>query len=75
MLTLQEIIYDSQFESDSRALLKKPDFFFGDSIEVDEAAFYDGDYKWLCQIGNKRFSLLNMEQMSPQHISMCRTMD
>ena len=37
MLTLREIISDSRFESDSRALLRKPDFFFGDSIEEDEA--------------------------------------
>ena len=32
MLTLQEIIFDSRFESNPRALLRKPDFFFGDSI-------------------------------------------
>jgi len=42
MLTLREIISDSWFESDSRALLRKPDFFFCDSIKVDEAALYDG---------------------------------
>ena len=47
MLILREIIFDSWFESDSRALVKKPDFFFGDSIEEDEAALYDGNYKWL----------------------------
>ena len=45
MLTLKEIISDGRFKSDSRALLKKPDFFFGDSIKEDEAALYDGDYK------------------------------
>jgi len=45
--------------------LRKPDFFFGDSIEEDEAAFYDRDYKRLCQIGNRRFFLLNMERMYP----------
>jgi len=44
MLTLREIIFDGRFESDSRALLRKPDFFFGDSIEEDEAALYDEDY-------------------------------
>ena len=38
MLTLCEIIFYFQFELDSRALLRKPDFFFGDSIEEDEAA-------------------------------------
>ena len=45
MLTLQEIISDGRFKLDSRAPLKKPDFFFGDSIEEDEAALYDRDYK------------------------------
>ena len=78
MLTLWKIISDSRFESDSCTLLTKPDFFFDDSIEEDEAALYDGDYKWLCQIGNKRFFLLNMEQMYPltylQHMSVCWTM-
>jgi len=79
MLTLQEIISDGRFKSDSRALLRKLDLFFGDSIEEDEPAFCDGDYKWLCQIGNRRFFLPNMEQMYPlaylQHMSMRRTMD
>ena len=62
-----------------RALLRKPDFFFGDSIEEDEAALYDGDYKWLRQIGNRRFFLPNMERMYPlaylQYMSACQTMD
>ena len=79
MLTLREIISDGQFESDSRALLRESNFFFGDSIEEDEAAFYDGDYKWLHQIGNRTFFLPNMEWMYPlaylQHMFMCRTMD
>jgi len=79
MLTLREIISDDRFESDSRTLLRKPDFFFGDSIEEDGAALYDGDYKWLFQIDNWRFFLQNMEWMYPlaylQHMSVCRTMD
>ena len=79
MLTLWEIISDSRFESNSCALLRKPDFFFGDSIEEDEAIFYDGDYKWLRQIGNKRFFLPNMKRMYPlaylQHMSVRRMMD
>ena len=64
---------------DFRALLRKPDFFFGDLIEEDEAAIYDEDYKWLRQIGNRRFFLLNMERMYPltylQHMFVCQTMD
>ena len=79
MLTVREIISDGWLESDSRALLRKPDVFFGDSIEEDEAVLYDGDYKWLHQIGNRRFFLPNMEQMYPlaylQHMSVCQMMD
>ena len=65
MLTLWEIISVGRFKFDSHALLRKPDFFFGDSIEEDEAILYDGDYKWLCQISNRRFFLPNMERMYP----------
>ena len=50
MLTLWEFISDGQFKSDSRALLRKPDFFFGDSIEEDEAALYDGDYNGFARL-------------------------
>ena len=78
MLTLWELIFDGQFESDSRTLLRKPDFFFSDSIEEDGAALYEWNYKWLRQISNKRFFLPNMERMYPpaylQHMSVCRTM-
>ena len=78
-LTLREIISDGRFESDSRALLRKPDFFFGDSIEEDEAALYDRNYKWLCQIGDRKFFLPNMERMYPlayrQHMSVRQIMD
>ena len=79
MLTLQEIISDGRFESDSGGLLRKPDFFFGDLIEEDDVALYDWDYKWLCQIGSRRFFLLNMEWMYPlaylHHMSVCQIID
>jgi len=79
MLTLRVIISNGRFESDSRALLRKPDFFFGDSIEEDEVTLYDGNYKWLRQIGDRRFFLLNMERMYPlaylQHMSVRQIMD
>ena len=79
MLTLREIISDGQFKSDSRALLRKPNFLFSDSIEEDEAVLYDRDYKWLRQIGNRRFFLPNMKRMYPltylQHMSARRMMD
>ena len=75
MMTLRKIISDGRFESDSRALLRKPDFFFGDSIEEDEAALYDGNHKWLRQIGDRKFFLPNMERMYPlaylQDMSVC----
>jgi len=79
MLTFREIISDSQFESDSHTLLRKPAFFFGDSIEEDEIALYDGNYKWLRRIGDRKFFLPNMERTYPlaylQHMSVCQIMD
>ena len=66
-------------ESDSHALLTKPDFFFVDSIEEDEASLYDGDYRWLRLVDNRRFFLPNMERMYPlaylRHMSVRQTMD
>ena len=51
-MTLRELISDGMFESDNRRLLRKPEFLFGDGIEEDDEDLYDGNYKWLCQIGN-----------------------
>ena len=65
MLTLQEILSNGLFESDSRALLRKPGFFFGDAIIEEDRILCDGDYKWLRQIGDRRFFLPNMERMYP----------
>jgi len=79
MVTFWEIISDGLFESDSRTPLRKPAFFFGDAIEEDDKILYDGDYKWLRQIGDMRFFLPNMERMYPlsylQHMSVHRTME
>ena len=36
MLTLQEILSDGPFESDSSTLLRKPAFFFGEAITEDD---------------------------------------
>ena len=33
------------FESDTRVVLKKPDFFFGDAITEKDRVLYEGDYK------------------------------
>ena len=65
MLTLREIISDGQFESDSHTLLRNPGFFFGDAIKEDDRILYDGDYKWLHQIEDKKFFLPNIERMYP----------
>ena len=52
VLTLREILSDRKLKSEDRRLLRKPEFFFGDSIERDDENLYNRDYKWLCQIGN-----------------------
>ena len=74
MLTFREIITNGWFESDTRIVLKKPDFFFGDAITEDDRVLYDRDYKWLRQIEDRRFFLPNMERMYPlaylQHTSV-----
>ena len=43
MLTLREIISVGLFESDSRILLRKPAFFFGDAIDEDDRILHDED--------------------------------
>ena len=62
---LWEIMMDGWFESDFLVALKKPDFFFGVAITEDDMILYDGDKKWLCQIGDKKFFFPNMERMYP----------
>ena len=56
---------DGRFECDSRVALKKPDFFFGNAITKDDRILYDGDYKWLRQIREKKFFLPNMKRIYP----------
>ena len=69
---------EGRFKSDSRVELKKLDFFC-DAIAEDERTLYDGDYKWLRQIRERKFFLPNMERMYPlaylQHMSVRRTME
>jgi len=45
MLTLWGLLSDGKFESGSHALLRKLDFFFGDSINKDEEVLYNDNYK------------------------------
>jgi len=79
MVTLWEIISDRLFETDSRTPLRKPVFLFGDAIDENDRILHDGNYKWLRQIGDRRFFLPNMERMYSlsylQHMSVHRTMD
>ena len=56
---------NGRFESDTRIALRKTDFFFDDAITEDDRFLYFGDYKWLSQIGDRRFFLPNMERMYP----------
>ena len=54
-------------------------FLFGDAIDEDDRILHDGDYKWLRQIGDRKFFLPNMERMYPlsylQQMSVHRAMD
>ena len=52
MVTLREINSDALFETDSCTPLRKPVFLFGDAINEDDRILHDGDYKWLCLIGD-----------------------
>ena len=47
-LTLREILLDGKLKPEDRRLLKKLEFFFGDSIEGDDKDLYDENYKLLC---------------------------
>jgi len=77
IVTLREIISDGLFETDSRTLLRKPAFLY--AIDENDRILHDGDYKWLRQIGDRRFFLPNMERIYSlsylQHMSVHRTMD
>ena len=77
--TLRELISDGRFESTNGRLLRNSVIFFRDAINEIEEVLFDRNYKWLCQIGERRFSRPNMERMFPlsymQSMSLCRNMD
>jgi len=77
--TLRKLISDWRFESNDCRFFRKPVFLFGDAIEADEEILFDGNYKWLRQIGEPRFFLPNMERVYPlsylQSMSLARYMD
>jgi len=78
MVTFRELMTDAAFTTDARIPLEKPAFFFGDHVGDGGYSMYDGDYKWLRQIGDRRFFLPDMERMYPlsylQHMSVPRKM-
>ena len=78
MTTFRELMTDAAFITDARVPLEKPAFFFGDHIGDGGYSMYDGTYKWLRQIGGRRFFLPDMERMYPlsylQHTSIPRKM-
>jgi len=62
-LTLRELITNGRFESNACTLLRKLNFLFRDSVDKDAEMMYDGNYKWLHQLGERRFFLPIMERM------------
>ena len=78
MATFRELMTDAAFTTDARVPLEKPAFFFGDRVSEGGYSLHDGDYKWLRQIGGRRFFLPNRERMYPlsylQHMSVPRKM-
>ena len=44
-LTLREIISDGKLKSEDRKLIRKPVFFFRNSVDVNSDDLFDGNYK------------------------------
>jgi len=63
--TLQELISDRRFEYNDYHLFRKSVFLFGNAIKKDKEILFDGNYKWLRQIGEYCIILPNMERMFP----------
>jgi len=79
MTTFRVLMTDAAFTTDARVKLEKPAFLFGDRIGDGGYSMYDGNYRWLRQIGDGRFFLPVMERMFPlsylQHMSVPRKME
>ena len=79
MTTLRVLMTDAAFTTDDRVKLEKHAFFFEDRIGDGGYSMYDGNYRWLRQIGDRRFFLPDMERMFPmsyfQHMSVPRKME
>ena len=78
-MTLREVMTDSRFESEKRALMKKPQFFYGDPIPDHDNDVFEGKYKWIRVIADQYLFLPDMDQMCPliylQPMSIPRSMD
>ena len=78
MTTLREVMTDGRFESGKQSLMKKPAFFYGDSIPDSNEAL-DGKYKWIRVVGDKHLFLPDMDMMYPliylQPMSISRLMN
>lgn len=48
--TMREFMTDAVFEGKDMKKMRKPNFLFGDKMELLEDYLFDGNYKWLRQI-------------------------
>lgn len=62
---MREFITDAILERMDRKKMKKPNFLFGDKIELLEDHLFDGNYKWPRQIQGQYIFLQNMERSYP----------
>ena len=78
-MTLRELMTDGRFEYEKRTLMKKPQFFYRDSIVDQDNEVFEGKYKWICKIGDQHLFLPDMDRMYPliylQPMSIPRLMD
>ena len=68
---LRVLVTDAKFETGSRKKLTKPAFLFGDRVSISKGIMHGGHYKWLRQIGDRRFFLPDMHRMFPISYYQC----
>ena len=75
--TLREVMTDGSFQSSKRSLMKRPEYFYGDSIP-DSSKGFDGKYKWLRVVDGRNMFIPDMDRMYPliymQPLSITRSM-
>ena len=62
-MTLREIMTDGRFESEKRALMKKPEFFYGDVIVDRDSDALEGKYKWIRVVGDQHLFPPDMDRI------------